>query len=39
MEIVCIDLHTWELLKRQIRILTSDMTALRALYCSNPRDG
>ena len=39
MEIVCIDLHTWELLKRQIRRLTSDMTALRAVYCTNPRDG
>ncbi len=39
MEIVCIDLHTWELLKRQISRLTSDMAALRAVYCSNPRDG
>ncbi len=39
MEIVCIDLHTWELLKRQINRLTSDMARLRAVYCSNPRDG
>lgn len=39
MEIVCIDLHTLELLKRQINRLTSDMAALRAVYCSNPRDG
>jgi len=39
MEIVCIDLHTWGLLKRQISRLTSDMAALRAVYCSNPRDG
>ncbi|EGK02392.1 hypothetical protein HMPREF9455_01662 [Dysgonomonas gadei ATCC BAA-286] len=39
MEIVCIDLHTWELLKQQISRLTSDMAALKALYCINPRDG
>lgn len=39
MEIVCIDLHAWELLKRQIGRLTSEVTALKALYCSNPRDG
>lgn len=39
MEIVCIDLHTWELLKRQINRLTFEASALKALYCSNPRDG
>ncbi len=39
MEIVCIDVHTWELLKRQISRLTSDASALKAVYCTNPRDG
>ncbi len=39
MEIVCIDLHTWELLKRQVNRLTADVAALRAVYCANPRDG
>ena len=39
MEIVCIDLHTWELLKRQVNRLTAEVAALRAVYCSNPRDG
>ncbi len=39
MEIVCIDLHTWELLKRQVNRLTADVAALRAVYSANPRDG
>ncbi|WP_255491501.1 hypothetical protein [Dysgonomonas sp. ZJ279] len=39
MEIVCVDLSAWELLKREVVRLTSEMAALRALYCSNPRDG
>ncbi len=39
MEIVCIDLPTWELLKRQISRLTFEAAALKELYCSNPRDG
>lgn len=39
MEILCIDLHTWELLKRQVNRLTADVAALRAVYCANPRDG
>lgn len=39
MEIVCIDLLTWELLKRQISKLTFEASALKALYCTNPRDG
>lgn len=39
MEIVCVDLSAWELLKREVGRLTSEMAALRALYCSNPRDG
>lgn len=39
MEIVCIDLHKWELLKRQICRLTSNMATLRAVYCTNPRAG
>lgn len=39
MEIVCVDLHTWELLKKQIHRLTSEANALKELYCTNPRDG
>lgn len=39
MEIVCIDLYTWKLLKRQVNRLTADVAALRAVYCANPRDG
>ncbi len=39
MEIVCIDLSTWELLKRQVNRLTFEVTALKELYCTNPRDG
>lgn len=39
MEIVCIDLSTWELLKRQINRLTFENAALKELYCANPRDG
>lgn len=39
MEIICIDVFAWELLKRQINRLTSEMAALKELYCPNPRDG
>lgn len=39
MEIVCIDLHACELLKRQIGKLTFEVAALKELYCTNPRDG
>lgn len=39
MEIICIDLSAWELLKRQIGRLTSKTAALKELYCTNPRDG
>lgn len=39
MEIVCIDLLTWELLKRQIGRITFENAALKALYCTSPRDG
>ena len=39
MEIICIDLSAWELLKRQIGRLTSETAALKELYCTNPRDG
>ncbi len=38
-QIVCIDLLAWEGLKRQINRLTSEMGALKELYCPNPRDG
>ncbi len=39
MDIICIDSHAWELLKRKIGRLTSEVTALKELYCPNPRDG
>lgn len=39
MEIVCIELPAWEMLKRQVRTLAADVAALKELYCSNPRDG
>lgn len=39
MEIVCIELPAWEMLKRQIRTLTTYVAALKELYCPNPRDG
>lgn len=39
MKIVCIDFYAWESLKQQIERLTSEMKALKELYCSNPRDG
>lgn len=39
MEIICIDSQAWKLLKRQIGRLSLEVTALKALYCSNPRDG
>lgn len=39
MEIVCIESPAWEMLKRQIRTLTTDVAALKELYCSNTRDG
>jgi hypothetical protein len=38
-EIVCIDLLAWEMLKRQVSRLTAEMTALKELYCPNRRDG
>lgn len=39
MEIVCIDFFAWEMLKKQIGRLTSEVAALKELYCPNPRDG
>ncbi len=39
MEIVCIDLSAWEMLKTQIMRLTSEVSALKELYQPNPRDG
>lgn len=39
MEIVCIDFYAWENLKQQIERITSEMKALKELYCPNPRDG
>ncbi|EGK00233.1 hypothetical protein HMPREF9455_03372 [Dysgonomonas gadei ATCC BAA-286] len=39
MEIVCIDLLAWERLKQQIGRLKFEVSALKELYCSNPRDG
>lgn len=38
MEIVCIDLSAWEMLKTQIMRLTSEVSALKELYQPNPRD-
>lgn len=38
-QIVCIDLLAWEMLKTRIKRLTSEMAALKGLYCPNPRDG
>lgn len=39
MEIVCIDLMAWERIRSQISRLTSEVSALKELYCPNPRDG
>lgn len=39
MEIVCIDLYAWENLRQQIKRLTTEVSALKELYCPNPRDG
>lgn len=39
MEIVCIDLSTWEMLRMEITRLTSEVSALKELYQPNPRDG
>lgn len=39
MEIVCIELRAWERLKQHVSILTSEVEAMRAQYCPNPRDG
>jgi excisionase family DNA binding protein len=39
MEIVCIELSAWEMLKAQVKRLSSEMSALKELYCPNPRDG
>ncbi len=38
-QIVCVELPAWEMLKTQIKRLTSDVAALKELYCPNPRDG
>ncbi|MDH6313007.1 hypothetical protein M2137_001794 [Parabacteroides sp. PFB2-10] len=39
MEIICVDLSAWEVLKTEIVRLTSEVFALKELYCPNPRDG
>ena len=39
MDIVCIDMLAWERLRQQIGRLTMEVSALRELYCPNPRDG
>lgn len=36
MEIVCINLSTWELLKRQISRIVFENATLKALYCIIP---
>ena len=39
MEIVCIELPVWEILKAKISSLVSDVAVLKEVYCPNPRDG
>jgi len=38
-QIVCIELPAWEMLKTQVKRLSSEMSTLKELYCPNPRDG
>jgi len=38
-QIVCIEFSAWESLKRKIGRLTSEVAAVKELYCPNPRDG
>jgi excisionase family DNA binding protein len=38
-QIVCVELSAWEMLKTQVKRLTSDVAALKELYCPTPRDG
>jgi len=39
MEIVCIELPVWEMLKSKVSRLVSDVAVLKEVYCPNPRDG